>query len=87
MDAIEKMVELDYYDCFNILCRKYNNVADDYFYRDPFTGDLHENKDIKITKPEPETDIPLLEFLRNIFSNKTNDSNSVNLIFQEKTLG
>ncbi|WP_429997475.1 hypothetical protein, partial [Mycoplasmopsis bovis] len=52
-----------------------------------FTGDLHENKDIKITKPEPETDIPLLEFLLNIFSNKTNDSNSVNLIFQEKTLG
>ncbi len=53
MDGIEKMVELDSYDCFNILCRKYNNVADDYFYRDPFTGDLHENKDIKITKPEP----------------------------------
>ncbi|QQH34502.1 hypothetical protein HYD82_03705 [Mycoplasmopsis bovis] len=36
---------------------------------------LHENKDIKITKPESETDVPFLEFLLNIFSNKTNDSN------------
>ncbi|QQH20051.1 hypothetical protein HYD94_03635 [Mycoplasmopsis bovis] len=69
------MLELDYYDCVNILCRKYDDVADDYFYREPFTGDLHENKDIKITKPESETDVPFLEFLLNIFSNKTNDSN------------
>ncbi|UOE64372.1 hypothetical protein MbovBow_04595 [Mycoplasmopsis bovis] len=75
MDDIERMLELDYYDCVNILRRKYDDVADDYFYRDPFTGDLHENKDIKRTKSDPETNIPLLEFLLNIFSNKTNDSN------------
>lgn len=49
MDDIERMLELDYYDCVNILRRKYGDVADDYFYREPFTGNLYENKDIKRT--------------------------------------